>query len=61
MLPPGNVTFASSMLPLPLGVKPVAPPVCTAVYVTPISELGKVSTTDVPFAWLGPMLLATIV
>ena len=31
VLPAGMSTLVSSMLPLPLAVKPLAPPVCVAV------------------------------
>jgi len=49
------------MLPLPLAVKPEAPPVWVAVYVTPVNVLGKVSLITVPETLLGPMLVTTIV
>ena len=42
MLPAGKSTSVSSMLPLPLGVKPVAPPVSVAVNVAPRQRVGQV-------------------
>ena len=61
VLPAGMSTSVSSMLPLPLAVKPVAPPVAVAVYVAPVSVLGRVSTTEAPVTSLGPALVTTIV
>ena len=45
------------MLPLPVAVKPVAPPVAVAVQVTPVSVAGQVSATVAPVAVLGPVLV----
>ena len=47
VLPEGKSTPVSSILPEPLAVKPVAPPVPTAVNVTPVSATGSVSATVV--------------
>ncbi len=51
----------SLMLPPPTAVKPVAPPVATAVYVSPAIAAGMTSVTDAPMTLLGPLLLTTIV
>jgi hypothetical protein len=61
VLPAGKFTAVSSMLPEPPVVKPVAPPVCAAVYVAPVSELGKVSAIVAPVTALVPVLVATTV
>src|SRR5581483_6457274 len=56
VLPAGMVTV-SLMLPLPLALKPLAPPV--AVQVTPVKAAGKVSVTVAPVTLLGPALVTT--
>jgi len=61
VLPTGRFTAASPMLPLPWAVKPVAPPVCVAVYVTPVRAAGNRLLTVAPLAALGPALVTTIV
>src|SRR5205823_13386191 len=60
LLAEGIVTI-SLMLPLPLAVKPVAPPAWVAVNVRPVSAAGKLSDTDAPFAAAGPTLVTTMV
>ena len=60
MLPTGMVTV-SLILPLPLAVKPVAPPVAEAVYVSLKKLAGKVSITVAPVTLLGPALVTTMV
>ena len=51
----------SLMLPLPVAVKPVAPPVWVAVNVTPVKAAGKLSDTDAPFTAAGPKLVTIMV
>ena len=49
------------MLPVPLAVKPVAPPVSVAVNVSLAISAGKLSVTAAPVAAPGPLLVTTIV
>src|SRR5439155_17788805 len=51
----------SLMLPLPLAVKPEAPPLPTAVKVSLPTLAGRMSLTVAPVTLLGPLLLTTIV
>src|SRR5436305_1920544 len=60
VLPAGIVTV-SLMLPLPLALKPVAPPLAVAVQVCVASAAGNVSVMVAPVTLLGPLLVATIV
>ena len=60
LLPVGRFTV-SLMLPVPLVVKPVAPPVAVAEKVTPVKVTGNKSATVAPVALLGPVLVTTIV
>ena len=52
---------ASLMLPVPLAVKPLAPPLCVAVKLSLATSAGIVSVTVAPVTLLGPALLTTIV
>ena len=56
-----GIATVSWMLPLPEAVKPEAPPVCVAVYVSPVRRVGKVSATPIPLMSFGPGLETTIV
>src|SRR5438105_8735568 len=58
--PTGRFTV-SLMLPLPLAVKPEAPPLPTAVKVSLPTLAGRMSLTVAPVTLLGPLLLTTIV
>src|SRR6266536_3053671 len=49
------------MPPPPVALKPEAPPVWVAVYVTPVKILGKLSLMTAPETLLGPPLVTTIV
>ena len=60
MAPLGRLTV-SLMLPLPLAVKPEAPPLPTAVYVSLVIAAGRTSVTVAPVTLLGPLLQTTIV
>ena len=60
MLPAGKSTV-SLMSPLPLAVKPAAPPLPTAVNVSLAIAAGKISLTTAPVTALGPLLLTTMV
>src|SRR5512146_2197199 len=51
----------SPMLPLPLAVKPVAPPLWVAVYVSLAMAAGMRSVTLAPVMLLGPLLVTTMV
>ena len=49
------------MLPVPEGLKPVAPPVAAAVQVSDVTFAGNRSVIVAPFAAEGPLLVTTIV
>jgi len=49
------------MLPLPWAVKPEAPPVCAAVYVTSLRIAGNASRIAAPVTAAGPALVTTTV
>src|SRR4029077_7360151 len=61
MVLPDGILIESLMLPLPLAVKPVAPPVCVAVQVAPVKLAGKLSVTFAPTASEGPLFEALTV
>src|SRR6266513_4860714 len=58
-LPEGIATVWDTS-PLPLLVKPVAPPLCVAVNVTPVNVLGKWSWMTAPAMLLGPAFVTMI-
>ena len=60
MLPTGRLTV-SLMLPLPLAVKPEAPPLPTALKLALAIAAGRMSLTVAPTTSLGPLLATTIV
>ncbi len=49
------------MFPLPLALKPLAPPLPTAVNVALVTSAGKASFTVAPVTALGPLLRTTMV
>ena len=59
--PPTGKSIVSLMLPLPLAVKPAAPPLPAAVKVALAIPAGSTSATLAPVTSLGPLLVTTTV